>query len=462
MVARNSIAGRVGLPALAWGLAFHGAAIAILFGGLGLAAGTVRAVASWKEITLLALVAITVVRAAAGRGPRVTLVITDAFVAGLIALGAVFWVAGETWFRLDVTTAGAAYGFRDLILFMFLYFVGRSTPEVAENQRTLKLLYALALVVTVIAVLEWLFITPEQLTLLGISAYFQDFLGLSAFTTGNDYGLPHSYWTRIGGREVQRAGSVFLSGQGMAVPFLLLLPAATGWLVCRAQRLGRIGVLTWIGYGIIWCGFLLTLTRMTTLAVFGASVVFLLLLRAPIRIVAAGAVGAAVVVVAVAVVPGLGVFIWETLTWQTGSSRTHLADWAIGYTSFAEQPFGSGLGSTGLGALRSGQRPLAIDNQYLEYAVSLGLAGLLLLLGTFTAVVRSGFRLARHASDPQTRAMGMVMVTATVGVLLNGITASVFYAPFLAYIYFWLAGAVTTAAQRVNELVEAADGAAPR
>ena len=40
--------------------------------------------------------------------------------------------------------------------------------------------------------------------LLGVAAYFQDFLHVSAFTLGNDFGLPTNYWTHIGNVEVQR------------------------------------------------------------------------------------------------------------------------------------------------------------------------------------------------------------------------------------------------------------------
>jgi hypothetical protein len=45
-----------------------------------------------------------------------------------------------------------------------------------------------------------------------------------------------NYWTRIGNVEVQRAGSVYLSSQGFAVPFLILLPAATAWVFGGVKR----------------------------------------------------------------------------------------------------------------------------------------------------------------------------------------------------------------------------------
>src|SRR2546426_9263514 len=41
----------------------------------------------------------------------------------------------------------------------------------------------------------------------------------------------------------------------------------------------------------------------------------------------AALVGFALALVAV---PGLATFVWDTLTWQTGSSVGHLTDWSLG------------------------------------------------------------------------------------------------------------------------------------
>jgi hypothetical protein len=442
-----SIAARVGLPLLTWGLPFHVAAMAILFGGLGLSAATVRSIAAWKEIAVVVLVATVIVRAATGRGPKTRLTLSDAWVGGIIAMAAIFFVAGESWFQLDLPRASKYLGFRDIAFYLLLYYVGRGTPEILSNPRTLRRFYLVAFVTAAIGLVEWVLVTPEQLVVLGVASYFQDFLGLSAFTTGNDYGLPHSYWTRIGGREIQRIGSVYLAGQGMAVPFLVLLPAATGWLVLRRKTLS---VAAWAGYAVIWAGLLLTLTRVTIVACALQLGAFFLLLRRPIATVSAAATGVAIFLIGLVAVPGLAGFVWETLTWQSGSSRTHLQDWTRGYAAMLTHPFGAGLGTTDLAAVRAGVRPLAIDNQYLEYAVELGLLGLALHLLIFVAITTAAFRVMRESSDETTQTCAIVVAVTTLGILINALTAGVFNSLTLAYLYFWLAGALVTVSERLR------------
>lgn len=442
-----SIAARVGLPLLTWGLPFHVAAMAILFGGLGLSASTVRSIATWKELAVVFLLVAVITRAATGRGPKTRLTLCDIWVGGIITIAAVFFLAGESWFQLDLPRLAKYLGFRDIAFYLLLYYVGRATPEVLSDLRTLRRFYVVGFVVAAIGLVEWMFVGPDQLVVLGVAAYFQDFLGLTAFTTGNEYGLPTSYWTRIGGREVQRIGSVFLGGQGMAVPFLLLLPAATGWLVLRRRRLN---LLVWAGYAVMWAGLLLTLTRVTIIACALQVGAFFLLLRRPIATVSAAATGVAVFLVTLVAVPGVAGFVWDTLTWQTGSSRTHLEDWTRGYEAMLTHPFGAGLGTTDLAAVRVGILPLAIDNQYLEYAVELGLLGLALHLLIFVAITAAAFRVIRESSDETTRTSAMVVAVATLGILINALTAGVFNSLTLAYLYFWLAGALVTVSARLS------------
>ena len=53
----------VALPVFSWGLPFHSLLVAFLFGGLGMSAPTVRALAAWKELAVIGLILIVIVRA---------------------------------------------------------------------------------------------------------------------------------------------------------------------------------------------------------------------------------------------------------------------------------------------------------------------------------------------------------------------------------------------------------------
>src|SRR5437867_10612394 len=102
-----------------------------------------------------------------------------------------------------------------------------------------------------------------MLVVLGAARYVQEFLGVAPATRNNLYGLPDNYWTTVGDHVVQRAGSTYLSSQAYAIPFLIILPAATLYLLSHATRLR---LPAWLGYALLWVGLLVTVTRMTLVA----------------------------------------------------------------------------------------------------------------------------------------------------------------------------------------------------
>jgi hypothetical protein len=441
---RRTFFTRFALPVFSWGLPFHSLIVAALFGGLGLSAGLVRGLAAWKEIAVLGMVALIVLRSASGRGPRVAVSWVDIAVGSMLMIAVAFLIAGQSLLKIDLPTGAELYGLRDIAFFFLLYFVGRATPEIADDPQTLRRLYIVTLLASAIAIVEWLLVTPDLLVLIGVASYFQDFLNVAAFTAGNEYGLPMNYWTRIGGVEMQRAGSIYLSSQGFAVPFIVLMPVATAWVFGRP----RIPLSMKIEYAIIWFGLLLSITRMTVLVCAFQLVVMILMLRKPEWTVGIIVGGVVATVAAMFVVPGLAGFVWDTLTWQTGSSASHIKDWSKGFNAFFDQPWGAGLGTTDQSAVRFGLDPLTADNGFLKYAVELGIQGLVALLAILGGVLVMSFKVARRAATRERRLLGVVVFATTIGIILNATTGVVFNALVLSYFYFWFAGAVVTVAQR--------------
>lgn len=434
-----------GLWAFIWLLPFHVLAIALLFGVAGLPLLVVRGIAAWKEATVALLVAITLVRTVGGRTPRSPVQATDLTVAALSLLALAYLIGAGAWFAAELPAQAQLYGLRDAVFFTLLYFVGRATPEAAAYPHYLRALFAVGVLTSVLAILERLFVTPQMLVLLGAGRYIQEFLGLAPATAHNEFGLPDNYWTVIGDQVVQRAGSTYLSSQGFAVPFLLILPAATLWLFSGERRRPA---LAWVGYAVLWTGLLLSVTRMTTVI----CVLQVLLLTVAWRrwgmAVGSGLAGLIGFALAVLLVPGLATFVWDTLTWQTGSSIGHLEDWSEGVQSLVEHPLGIGLGAGGLTAARFGLPALAADSQYFKYAVELGLPGLVLFIAMLVALGAAGFRALRRTSSEPQRCAGALVVVAVLGLLLNGLTTVPLSNPSLSYVFFWLAGAVATMAGR--------------
>lgn len=431
---------------MTWALTFHILVIALLFGLLHLPAEVVRVIAAWKEIAGVCLLLLVIARCALGRGPNVSVVAADLFAGGWVALTVVFFLTQNVLLHDFVPLKAASFGLRDAAYFVLFYFVGRATPEIGLDDRMLKRAFWVLCVTCTVAVLEQMFVTPQMLVLLGVGSYVRDFLGTEVFTQGNVYGLPDNYWSLMGGHLVRRSGSVFLSSQGFALIFVVLLPPATIW-VMRREGQGRLAAR--VGYGVIWAGLLVTFTR-AAIAVGALQLAVILSTRRKLTSVAlAGAVALAVGLLGMAVVPGLATFVLETVTWQSGSSASHIKDWVAGVTAFIDQPWGYGLGTTDQSAVRGGIDPITADNLYLKYAVEMGVPGLALLVGTLGSFIRAGSTLSRLGADPDQRALGLTVVLAATGVALYGVTGVIFSDPLVAYLLFWFAGAAVTLAQRV-------------
>jgi hypothetical protein len=277
---------------------------------------------------------------------------------------------------------------------------------------------------------------------LGVASYFNDFLGLSATTSSNLFGLPDNYWTYLGGRLMQRAGSVYLSSQGFAIPFLVIIPAATAWLLGDEDRRRPWAI---VAYALCWTGLLLSVTRMTTIACLAQLLVMVLLMRRPAPMVVLGAGGALIVAGLLVAVPGVGWYLWDTLTWQTSSSASHAKDYASGLAALAAHPFGNGLATADATALRMGLTPLTADNLFLKYGVELGVPAIVALCGWLIVLAWRGAASALSAPTPRRQALGAFLAAGAVGIALNGTTAVVTSSLQVAYLFCWLAGSALTA-----------------
>jgi len=431
---------------LAWGLAFHSLIIAVLFGLLEMPENTVRMIAAWKEIALACFLLIVAVRSVLGRGPGVALTWTDLWVAGIVLTALMYFAGANLWLRAELPLNAQLLGFRQAVYFMLIYFVGRATPGLADDDKTMRQIFLLIIVTSVLGILERFLLPPEGLVALGVASYFQDFLGASAMTAGNEYGLPTNYWAFIGNTPVRRAGSIYLNGQAFAVPFLLFFPLATAWVFARARRS------SWavFAYSIMCVALLLTLTRMTIIVALIQLVLFILLRRRPEWAVAGLAVAAAMFLIVFVVVPGFPEYFFLTLSGQETSAASHIRDVSKGVLAFLEQPWGTGLGTTDASATRARLQHVTGDNLYLKYAVEMGIVGISLLVLMFGSFIAHSYNLFRRGTSEPQRRMGATIWLATIGLAINGMTAVVFNSLILGWLFFWLAGAVVSQSQRLT------------
>lgn len=438
---------RVVFPLFAWGLAFHSLVIAALFGLFGLPQGVVRGIAAWKDIGLLVLLLVVLIRSVSGRGVGVRIAWADFWIGALVALGIIYFAGENLWLRTNLPVSAELLGWRRAVFFMLAYYVGRAMPDLANDDGTMRKIFFLVLVTCVLGILERFLLPPEGLVALGVAAYFQDFLGASAITIGNEYGLPTNYWSWLGGHQVRRAGSIYLGGQGFAVPFLLFFPIVTAWALPRANR----SAWKTTGYSIMCIALLLTLTRMTIIVAMIQLLLFVVLRRRPEWAVAGLALATMLFLTAMVLMPGFPTFVLHTLSGQEASTAGHLTDWSNGLVAFFQRPWGFGLGTADAAATRSGLEHITGDNLYLTYAVELGVAGVLLLVAILGSIMGHSFNLLRNGITEAERRMGTAIWLAAIGLAINGMTAVVFNSITLGWLFFWLAGAVVTRSQRVAE-----------
>jgi hypothetical protein len=448
----GSFLSRVVFVAFAWGLVLHSLVMAVLFGLLELPEDTVRAIAAWKEVGLALLVFVVFLRSVTGRGPQSRIAWPDLWIGGLMATAILFLLTENLWLRFDLPPAAQFMGFRDSVYFMILYFVGRGMPELASDERTIRRLFLLVLFTCIVGILERFLVSPEMLVGLGVASYFQDFLGVAAFTAGTEYGLPQNYWTGIGGHLVRRAGSVYLNGQGFAVPFLLFFPLVSAWVFLRPKR----SPAQITAFLIITLGLVLTITRTTMVVAFIQLILFVALIRRPEWAVAGLALATTLFLAAFMVVPGFPTFVWYTLSLQESSSISHATDWMNGLAALALNPWGTGLGTTDQTALRAGLKHITGDNLYFKYGVEMGVLGLGFFIMTLATIGNSAMRLFKYGESLAEQRLGITIWLATIGIAINGVTTVAFNSITLGWLFFWLAGAaVTVSEQRAAAAVEA-------
>jgi hypothetical protein len=440
----GSFLSRIVFPVFAIGLIFHSFVMALLFGLFGLPEGVVRLIAAWKEVGLGLLIIVVILRSVTGRGLRTSIAWPDIWIGGLFATSILFLVAENAWLRFNLPQGAELMGIRDAVYFMLAYFVGRATPELVSDEKTMRRLFAVLLITCIIGIVERVLVTPDMLVRLGVASYFQDFLGVSAFTVGTENGLPQNYWTRIGGHLIRRAGSVYLNGQGFAVPFLLFFPLATAWVFMRPKRsTGKV-----VAFAVVALGLMLTLTRLTIIVALIQVVLFVSLRKRQEWAVAGLAMVVALLAAAFILVPGFPGFVWDTLSFQESSTASHANDWGNGVAAFGQNPWGSGLGTTDQTAVRAGLSHVTGDNLYLKYAVEMGVAGIGFFIMILGSIAAASMRLYKSGINLAQRRMGLTLWLTVIGIAINGMTAVVFNSIALGWIFFWLAGAAVTA----NEL----------
>jgi hypothetical protein len=384
------------LYALVIGLALHNVVMAMLWRA-GVRGGALTVISAWKEVLLLAALALVVAE-------RRSLPFSRSFLPDLLALAfaafvVVYALIPQSLLDGGATHKGIAYALRHDLLIVGAYFLGRGL-ELTDKERG-RLCTVVLGTASVVAVFGLVDVYAVPLSWWRLSAgWFQHQLGL-------DYGpglshLPQNFVYNAGDNVVfRRLTSTFLS------------PLATAYLLVVAmffvplRRQWGLAVAALLFAAILW-----THTRAAVIAL-AAGLLVLGLVRRRVELLGWAAV---IVIVAFAFVKGydhfaprthftaaeqvvqerngshaLGVSHDPTSVGESSTSE-HLSSLRDGAKTVLKHPWGFGLGNSGVTAMRTDVRIKAGESTYTELGVETGLAGGLVFIAWCLALLRGALR----------------------------------------------------------------------
>jgi hypothetical protein len=368
-------------------LPFQGLLLAKLW-ALGMPTSIVRHLGAWKE-TLAIGVILAGLRNYLATGRRADLL--DRLALGFVAVVGLYLIVGTTIVpSAPPSLSVRVLGFRQDAGFVLVLLGARHAPLPRDFlDRVGRAALAAATVVAGVCVFETLDSSAWNHFVVNTIRYTQYEVGILHTTPPNIYDI-RVYGT-IGGTEIVRAGSVFLSA--LTCGFYLVLGFALG-----LERTARGRSAPWLvpALVVIGAGILLTQTRSAILA--ALIVAFIAFQPAAGRkrhwrtqmaiLVAA----LALLAVPAALSTGLARRVAGATNNSDHSSAGHVSAFWTGVHTIEAHPLGLGLGtSAGVGQRFAGQGSDVVipENDYLEVGIELGVAPMLLFAALSVALVLS-------------------------------------------------------------------------
>jgi hypothetical protein len=444
----------IGLGLLVAGMAFHSFVLMVLL-RLGTPYILVRTFQGWKEILLVVLTAIALMRIWRQRqnGHAGKLLVTDWIAIAFATVTILYFLLPESVLHSGTNFSQRLVGFRIAALIPLLYFLGRRLDPADESElRTvLWLCVGAGAAVALFGVLELFFVPTRTWLDWGVNLYTQ-FLGFSYSGPG---GLPPNFFVTLpDGTLLRRVVSTYISPLGVAYTGLLVFPL--GVVLVDRLRAGRVKVLAIAALTLVVVGILLAVTRLALFSLIGEAALLALLLRR-------GWIAALVPALIVASV--LMLFPYASLGPAVDRNlhevkRTHW-QWAIsGNDSSANEHYGFliadlkfdlkhplGLG-TGASTARYGQLVGTGESAVLAMFGDLGILGGLLYTALYLLALWNGY--LAYWSGPRDSLALALPLTALVGglaLLPITVTSDLWGDLSVTFLFWWAAGASATLAR---------------
>lgn len=405
-------------------LPFHIMIMVFLFGFMGLSQEIVRGLASWKDATLCLLIFTIILGIVLSGKKRFQLASSDVFAYLFLLQLFLYLVFGSVLLGSKVQLVGRLYGLRDSGALFACYLLGRAIEcKTNELERLFKVVLTVASIISIIGLVEWIFLPDEFFVFLGVSTYFSDFLGVDYTGEAWGQGLPANFWTYMGSSYVRRSVSVYMSSQGFAITFLVVLPISVYFMLYKSKDRRKS---FWI-FVLNAVALLATITRTTIIA---CIMVFFIMAKLAGKSgwVKKGFLGALLLfVLGVVFSPGVRTLIMETITWKSDSSVSHVGSWQQSLHMLEGSPiFGYGLSEAGQNSARFGGRAVGEENVFFRVVGEMGSIGLLLYIGFWvTCLAELGGMFSRGNPLPETNGLIVLGIAFGIGFLINSLTADI-------------------------------------
>jgi probable O-glycosylation ligase (exosortase A-associated) len=269
------------------------------------------------------------------------------------------------------------------------------------------------------------------------------------FASGSFLQTPDGAAPRIAGYTTAGSG-LAANPNDLALMINLLIPFAAALAATTRRMIPRLiaGAALLLGVA----GVIVTFSRAGFLTLIAMGLVGLLALgrRRPLAL-----LGAAMVVVAASTVLPHGYFerlstITDIASDTTGSAQGRWNDALVAIEVAARNPVtGVGLDQNVLALNQErGATWREVHNVYLQYAVDLGLPGLMLFLALFASLFRTAGRVRRVARSRESM-RDVAAAAGSVQVALLAFAVAAFFHPVAYQFYFFLAGGLALAVQNV-------------
>lgn len=375
---------------------FQGFLLALLW-RIGLPSSIVKHVGDWKELLVIAVV-IAGVRNYLAAGHRADAL--DRLALGFVAFGTLYLALQHT----IIPSAPSSFnvrllGFRQDVLFVILAWAARhaALPDDFMRRAGRAVLLTAAVVAGVCVF--------EVLDSAGWNHFVVNTIQYTRYEVGILHGTPSNYFDirtygTVGGTQIVRAGSVFLSplttGFYLVIGFAVALERAA-----RRQAVPSV-MLTLILAG---AGILLTQTR----SAIGAAFIALLITFWPAAGRSSGwrvrlailVVGLLILAVPAAVSTGLSQRV-TSATSNNSDTSGHVSGQLAGLRTVEQHPLGLGLGtSAGTGQRFQSQGSAAVipEDGYLQVGIELGVLPMVLFLALTIVLVLNLRRASRRRPD---------------------------------------------------------------